>query len=89
MHATAALALLAAAGLSHAAVEVTKTETVDLKAGTGELGWGAKGLPFGYEAGCGLNFTAGTNSPSLFTIIYTPEHPPQIKSNPNFVPSSK
>lgn len=69
MRTTTALALLAAAGVSHAAVEVTKTETVDLDAGTGELGWGALGLPFGYQAGCGLNFTAGT-SLSLFNDIF-------------------
>lgn len=65
MRTTPTFALLMVAGLSHAAVNVTKTERVDLGASTGELGWGASGLAFGYSAGCGLNFTTGTISPNF------------------------
>lgn len=41
------------------AVNITKTEDVDLAAKTGELGWGADNLAFGYSAGAGLNFSSG------------------------------
>lgn len=52
-------ALLALASLASAAVNVTETNTVDLIAGKGDLGWGASGLAFGYSAGSGLNFDTG------------------------------
>lgn len=45
-------------------VSITKTEDVDLASKTGELGWGADNLAFGYSAGAGLNFTSGM-PPSL------------------------
>lgn len=48
------------------AVNITKTEDVDLAAKTGELGWGADNLAFGYSAGAGLNFSSGM-PPSSFT----------------------
>lgn len=44
------------------AVNITKTEDVDLAAKTGELGWGAANLAFGYSAGAGLNFSSGMPS---------------------------
>lgn len=40
-------------------INITKTEEVDLAAKTGELGWGADNLAFGYSAGAGLNFSSG------------------------------
>lgn len=40
-------------------VNITKTEDVDLASNTGELGWGADNLAFGYSAGAGLNFSSG------------------------------
>ncbi|KAL1872373.1 hypothetical protein Daus18300_004343 [Diaporthe australafricana] len=40
------------------AVNITKTEDVDLAAKTGGLGWGADNLAFGYSAGAGLNFSS-------------------------------
>lgn len=40
-------------------VNITKTEDVDLESKTGELGWGADNLAFGYSAGAGLNFSSG------------------------------
>jgi hypothetical protein len=46
-------------------VNITKTEDVDLASKTGELGWGADNLAFGYSAGAGLNFSSGM-SPFLF-----------------------
>ncbi|KAG8166678.1 hypothetical protein KVR01_002367 [Diaporthe batatas] len=39
-------------------VNITKTEDVDLASKTGELGWGADSLAFGYSAGAGLNFSS-------------------------------
>lgn len=54
--------LTLAAGLAQlvaGAINITTTNDVDLAAGTGALGWGASGLPFGYSAGCGLNFDEG------------------------------
>lgn len=59
MRVTFVSTLLVAVGFTHAAVNVTKTETVDLVAGEGDLGWGASGLAYGYSAGCGLNFASG------------------------------
>lgn len=59
MRSTSTLALLAAPAVALAAINVTETNTVDLDAGAGELGWGASDLAYGYSAGCGLNFTAG------------------------------
>lgn len=59
--------LTLAAGLAHlvaGAINITTTNDVDLEAGTGDLGWGASGLPFGYSAGSGLDFDEG-NPPSL------------------------
>lgn len=44
------------------AVNITKTEEVDLTSKIGELGWGADNLAFGYSAGAGLNFSAGMAS---------------------------
>lgn len=49
------------------AVNITKTEDVDLAGKIGELGWGADNLAFGYSAGAGLNFSAGMAS-FLFSI---------------------
>lgn len=40
-------------------VNITESNTADVDAGTGELGWGASGLSFGYSAGVGLNFSSG------------------------------
>lgn len=50
------------------AVNITKTEDVDLAAKTGELGWGAENLAFGYSAGAGLNFSAG-KPPSVLLVF--------------------
>lgn len=47
-------------------VNITKTEDVDLAAKTGELGWGADNLAFGYSAGAGLNFSSGMHPRLLF-----------------------
>lgn len=52
------------------AVNITKTEDVDLAAKTGELGWGAENLAFGYSAGAGLNFSAG--KPSFCSYLSSP-----------------
>lgn len=41
------------------AINITENDTADLVAGTGNLGWGASGLAFGYSAGVGLNFSSG------------------------------
>lgn len=51
--------LLALVAVPALAVNVTETNTVDLDAGAGELGWGASDLAYGYSAGCGLNFSSG------------------------------
>lgn len=51
-------------------VNITKTEDVDLAAKTGELGWGADNLAFGYSAGAGLNFSSGM---SLFPHSLFPD----------------
>lgn len=48
-------------------VNITKTEDVDLAAKTGELGWGADNLAFGYSAGAGLNFSSGMPHVLLFS----------------------
>lgn len=45
--------------LARAAINVTESNSVDLDAGTGVLGWGASGISFGYSAGVGLNFSDG------------------------------
>ncbi|KAJ4386414.1 hypothetical protein N0V93_009309 [Gnomoniopsis smithogilvyi] len=37
-------------------INITETNEVDLANGTGNLGWGATDLPFGYSAGVGFNF---------------------------------
>lgn len=52
-------------------VNITKTEDVNLASKTGELGWGADNLTFGYSAGAGLNFSSGMLH-FLFSSRYTP-----------------
>lgn len=37
-------------------INITETNDVNLANGTGNLGWGATNLPFGYSAGVGFNF---------------------------------
>lgn len=55
------------------AVNITKTEDVDLAAKTGELGWGADNLAFGYSAGAGLNFSSGMAPLCSFSV--SPQRP--------------
>lgn len=57
-----AVSLSAVAPGAQAAINVTENNNVDLAAGTGDLGWGATGLSYGYSAGCGLNFSSGESS---------------------------
>lgn len=52
-------------------VNITKTEDVNLASKTGELGWGADNLAFGYSAGAGLNFSSGMPH-LLFSSRHTP-----------------
>ena len=54
-------------------VNITKTEDVDLAAKTGELGWGADNLAFGYSAGAGLNFSSSTPHLSLGAFSFGPQ----------------
>lgn len=41
-------------------INITETNDVNLANGTGNLGWGATNLPFGYSAGVGFNFAEST-----------------------------
>lgn len=41
-------------------INITETNEVNLANGTGNLGWGATNLPFGYSAGVGFNFAEST-----------------------------
>lgn len=59
MRASFVSSLALTAGALAQTVNITKTEDVDLAAKTGELGWGADNLAFGYSAGAGLNFSSG------------------------------
>lgn len=68
--------ILGLAPLSALAQEINITETndVNLANGTGNLGWGATNLPFGYSAGVGFNFAESTYSilnavPQIFISI--------------------
>lgn len=68
MRTTTLVSLLPITGLAQAAINITKSEQVDLATGTGELGWGALGLAFGYSAGVGFNFSDGMGSMFLFLL---------------------
>lgn len=46
--------------LAQGSINITETNEVNLANGTGNLGWGATNLPFGYSAGVGFNFAEST-----------------------------